>query len=92
MSFGVGHKVLTLALPHLFHRPTAVVPTQPLAWELPYVAGADLKRKKKKKKKPKKQNKKTGCPINQDYKMSPNQNLLSPDLCPCLYLQSPNTE
>ena len=31
----------------------AVVPIQPLAWELPYAAGAALRKKKKKKKKSK---------------------------------------
>ena len=34
-------------------------PIQPLAWELPYAMGGDLKRKKKKKKKKKKTNKTT---------------------------------
>ena len=33
----------------LWRRPAAAVPVQPLAWELPYAAGAALKRKKKKK-------------------------------------------
>ena len=32
----------------LWHRPAAVAPIQPLAWELPYVMGAALKRQKKK--------------------------------------------
>ena len=31
----------------LWHRPAAVAQIQPLAWELPYAAGAALKRKKK---------------------------------------------
>ena len=35
----------------LWRRPAAAVPIQPLTWELPYAAGADLKSKKKKKKK-----------------------------------------
>ena len=30
----------------LWHRPTATAPIEPLAWELPYAAGAALKRKK----------------------------------------------
>lgn len=30
------------------NRPAGVAPNEPLAWELPYVPGADLKRKKKK--------------------------------------------
>ena len=34
----------------LWHRPAAVVPIQPVAWELPYVVGAALKGLKKKKK------------------------------------------
>ena len=29
----------------LWHRPAPVVPIPPLAWELPYVAGAALKKK-----------------------------------------------
>ena len=32
-------------------RPAAAAPIRPLAWELPYAAGAALKREKKKKKK-----------------------------------------
>ena len=35
----------------LWCRPAAAAPIQPLAWELPHVAGAALKRQKKKKKK-----------------------------------------
>ena len=34
----------------LWHRPAAVAPTSPLAWEPPYAASAALKSKKKKKK------------------------------------------
>ena len=37
----------------LWHRPAAVVPILPLAWELPYAMGVALKSKKKKKKKKK---------------------------------------
>ena len=40
-----------LALLWLWCRLTGTVPIRPLAWELPYVAGAAPKRKKKKKKK-----------------------------------------
>ena len=32
----------------LWYRPAAIAPIQPLAWELPYAAGAALKRKEKK--------------------------------------------
>ena len=39
---------LDLALLWLWHRPAAVAPIRPLAWELPYPAGAALKKKKKK--------------------------------------------
>ena len=31
----------------LWHRPAAAAPIPPLNWELPYAAGASLKRKKK---------------------------------------------
>ena len=31
----------------LWYRPAAAAPIQPLAWELPYAAGAAVKRKKK---------------------------------------------
>ena len=34
----------------LWCRPVAAAPIQPLAWELPYTAGAALKKKKKRKK------------------------------------------
>ena len=39
-----------LALLWLWHRPVATAVIQSLAWELPYAAGAALKRWKKKKK------------------------------------------
>jgi len=43
MSRGVGCRHgLDLVL--LWHRPAATAPIQPLAWELPYAAGAALKR------------------------------------------------
>ena len=32
----------------LYHRPAATAPIQTLAWELPYTASTDLKKKKKK--------------------------------------------
>ena len=41
----------------LWHKLAAVAPIWPLAWELPYAAGAVLKKKKKKKSKKSKQNK-----------------------------------
>ena len=51
MHFGVGHSHgADPVLPSLWHRPTAVTPIQPLAWEFPYATGTTLKRKKKKKK------------------------------------------
>ena len=40
MSYGVG-----LALLWLWHRPEAVAPLRPLAWEPPYALGAALKKK-----------------------------------------------
>jgi len=46
---GVGHRyVWDPALLWLWHRPAAVPPIQPLAWELPYAVSAALKRKEKK--------------------------------------------
>ena len=49
MSFGEGYgQGLVSALLWLWCRVAATVPIQPLAWELPYVMGAALKRKKKK--------------------------------------------
>ena len=51
MSCSVGRKCGSdLVLLWLSHRLAAAVPIQPLAWELPYAAGAALKRKKKKSK------------------------------------------
>ena len=50
-SCGVGHRLGSdLVLLWLWHRPAARAPIQPLAWELPYAAGAALKRRKKRKK------------------------------------------
>ena len=44
---GVGHRCgLDLALPWLWCRLAVAARIRPLAWELPYTAGAALKRKK----------------------------------------------
>ena len=52
MSCGVGRRCFSdLALLWLWHRPAAIAPIQPLAWEPPYAAGMALKRQKDKKKK-----------------------------------------
>ena len=51
MGCAGGHRCgLDLALLWLWLRQAAVDLTQSLAWELPYVTGATLKKKKKKKK------------------------------------------
>ena len=51
MSSGVGHRHGSdLILLWLWHRPAAVAPTGPPAWEPPYTVGAALKSQKKKKK------------------------------------------
>ena len=51
MSCGICHRCSSdLALLWLWHRPEAVAPIGPLAWEPPHAAGAALKTKKKKKK------------------------------------------
>ena len=48
-SCGVGHRCgLDPVLLQLWCGPAAEAPIQPLAWELPYAAGAALKKKKKK--------------------------------------------
>ena len=45
-SCSVGHRCsLDPGLLWLWHRPAALIPIQLLAWELPYAAGAALKRK-----------------------------------------------
>ena len=45
MSFGVDHRHgLDPALLWLWHRPAAVAPIQPLAWELLYATGVALKK------------------------------------------------
>ena len=47
-SHGVGHRChLDLVLPWLWCRPAAAGLIRPLAWELPYAAGAAIKRKNK---------------------------------------------
>ena len=47
MSYGVGHRGDSiLALLWLWDRPAAAALIRPLAWELPYAAGATLKRPK----------------------------------------------
>ena len=52
VSCGIGHRLgLDSALLWLLSRPAAVAQIQPLVWEIPYAAGAPLKKKKKKKKK-----------------------------------------
>ena len=52
MSCGAGHRHGSdLAFLWLCSRPAAAAPIGPLAWELPYAMGVDLKRKKKGKKK-----------------------------------------
>ena len=54
MSCGVGHRRgLDPSLLGLWHRPVATALIRPLAWELPYAAGAALKTKKGKRKKKK---------------------------------------
>ena len=47
MSYGVGHRChLGSALLWLWSSPAAAALIQPLAWELPYVTGAALKKQK----------------------------------------------
>ena len=47
-SWGIGRRCSShLALLWLWCRPAAAAPIQPLAWELPYVAGVAFKKKKK---------------------------------------------
>ena len=49
MSCGVGRRCGSdPVLLWLWRRPAGAAQIQPLAWELPYAAGAELKRKKKK--------------------------------------------
>ena len=55
---GLAQWVKGLALVWLWYRPGAAAPIQPLAWELPYVTGAALKRQTIKRKKEKKRKKK----------------------------------
>ena len=54
MGCGMGHRCGSdLVLLWLWLRSAAAVPIQPLAWELPYVAGVAIKKKKRKKEKEK---------------------------------------
>ena len=47
VNCGVGHRRgLDLALLWLWHRPAAVAPIRPLAWEQLYAVGVALKRQK----------------------------------------------
>ena len=49
MSCGVGRRCSSdLALLWLWHRPAAIAPIRPLAWEPPFALGVALKIKKKK--------------------------------------------
>ena len=49
MSCGVGRRCgLDLALLWLRHKPAAIAPTRPLAWELPYAGGGPKRTKDKK--------------------------------------------
>ena len=50
MSCGVGLRRGSDLVLQLWHRPAAVAPIRPLAWEPPYAKGVALKRQKKKKK------------------------------------------
>ena len=57
VSCGGGHTLgsdLALLWLWLWHRPAAVAPIRPLAWEPPYATGLALKSRKKKKKRKKK--------------------------------------
>ena len=48
MSCGVGHRRGSdLALLWLWHRPAAIAPIRPLAWEPAYAAGAALEKAKR---------------------------------------------
>ena len=51
LTSGFLFKMSSSALLWLWSRLAATAPISPLAWELPYAAGAALKAKKKKKKK-----------------------------------------
>ena len=51
---GLAHWVKDPALLWLWRRPVATAPIQPLAWELPYAAGAAQEKAKRQKKKKKK--------------------------------------
>ena len=52
VSCGVGHRCsLDLEIPWLWHRPAAITPIRPLAWEPPYAAGIALEKTKRQKNK-----------------------------------------
>ena len=51
MSKGSGIATSRGTLLWLCHGPATVAPIEPLAWEIPYATGANVKRKKKKEKK-----------------------------------------
>ena len=54
VSYGVGHRCsLDSELLWLWCKPTAIAPIWPLTWELPYAAGAALKRPKTEKRRSK---------------------------------------
>ena len=51
MSCDVGHRLgLDPVLLWLWHRPSAIAPIRPLAWEPPYAVGVALEKTKKDKK------------------------------------------
>ena len=63
MSYGVGHRCDSdPVLLWLWHRPAAVAPVGPLAWEPPYAMCAALKRQKDKNKNKNKNKKKKTTP------------------------------
>ena len=75
MSCGVvRRRSLDLVLLWLWYRSAAVAPIRPLAWELPYAAGASLKRHKQTKKPP--QNSGWTFPVGGEY--TPLHSSLSP--------------
>ena len=66
MSYGVGRRhSLDPELLWLWYRPAAAAPIQPLVWELPYGAGAALKRQNKTKKQ--EQNRQNGSLVAQQF-------------------------
>ena len=68
MSCGVGCRLgLAPALLWLWHRPKAIAPIRPLAWESPYAAAVALEKAKRQKRKKKK--KKNQLTVNKTRKM-----------------------